>query len=434
MTIEQIYTLFTKSSGVCTDTRKIVKNSIFFALKGDNFNGNKFATKAIEEGSNYAIIDEEEFNTHPHFILVTDVLKTLQDLANYHRSQFNIPVLGITGSNGKTTNKELIGAVLSKKFNLLMTEGNLNNHIGVPLTLLKLNSKHRFAIIEMGASKPKDIKELSEIAEPTHGLITNIGAAHLEGFGSLLGVINTKKELYENIGNSGGVLFYNSDDEILKNILPNNIEKNAFGTKEGIVIGELKGLTPYVQFRWNYKSTYSSPIITTKLVGKYNITNFLAAACIGKYFKVDNDKICKALEDYQPTNNRSQVSKIGSNTYIIDCYNANPTSMLAALENFVEIEHSKKVAIIGDMLELGDYSKNEHQKIVDYLVNKNIKTILVGNEFNTSTTAFIKYKSTNELIASNDLKINDALILLKGSRGIKLENILNELKNEELRN
>ncbi len=424
MSIAQLHKLFNKSTGVCTDTRNIVKDSIFFALKGANFNGNKFAVKALEEGCAFAVIDEAEFNTHENCILVDDVLKTLQDLANFHRKQFQIPVLGITGSNGKTTSKELIGAVLKQKFNLLMTAGNLNNHIGVPLTLLQLNEKHRFAIIEMGANKPKDIKELAEIAAPTHGIITNIGAAHLEGFGSLMGVINTKKELYDYISENEGVLFYNNDDEILKNILPNNTENNEYGTTEGTVRGELKELTPYVRFRWNFKSTYSSPILTSKLVGKYNFTNFIAAACIGKYFKVDNDKIGKALENYTPTNNRSQVSEIGSNTYIVDCYNANPTSMLSALESFVEISHDNKVAILGDMLELGDYSSSEHKKIVAYLLEHNIKAFLVGVEFEKTNSSFESYKTVEELIASGKNKLKDALILLKGSRGIKLEKVL----------
>lgn len=424
MEIAKLHELFKNSSGVCTDTRNIIKDSIFFALKGDNFNGNKFAVKAIEEGCAYSVIDEEEYATHENCILVDDVLKTLQDLAHFHRNQFQIPVLGITGSNGKTTSKELIGAVLSQKFNLLMTAGNLNNHIGVPLTLLQLNEKHRFAIIEMGANKPKDIKELAEIAAPTHGIITNIGAAHLEGFGSLMGVINTKKELYDYISKHEGVLFYNNDDEILKNILPSNTENNEYGTTVGTVRGELKELTPYVRFRWNFKSTYSSPILTSKLVGKYNFTNFIAAACIGKYFKVDNDKIGKALENYQPTNNRSQVSEIGSNTYVVDCYNANPTSMLSALESFVEIAHNNKVVIIGDMLELGNYSSEEHQKIVDYVTEHNIKTILVGSEFQKTNNSFESFKSVDELIESGKNKFEEALILLKGSRGIQLEKVL----------
>lgn len=426
MTIEKLHKLFVTSSGVCTDTRNIIKDSLFFALKGDNFNGNKFAVNAIEEGCGYAIIDEEEYNTHPNCILVTNVLKTLQDLAHFHRMQFNIPVLGITGSNGKTTSKELIGAVISKKHKVLMTQGNFNNHIGVPLTLLQLNDKHRFAIVEMGASKPKDIKELVEIAAPTHGIITNIGAAHLEGFGSLMGVINTKKELYDYISQHNGVLFYNNDDEILKNILPTNTENNEYGTKDGSVTGELKELTPYVRFRWNFKSTYSSPILTTKLVGKYNFTNFVAAACIGKYFKVDNDKIGKALEAYTPTNNRSQVSEIGTNTFIVDCYNANPTSMLSALESFVEIKHDNKIAILGDMLELGNYSKEEHQKIVNYLNENSLKAVLVGNEFKRVTSDFATFETVDELIYSVDSNIDDSLILLKGSRGIKLEKILKE--------
>lgn len=429
MKIDQIHKLFIESSGACTDTRNIKKDSLFFALKGDNFNGNKFATKAIEEGCRFAIIDESEFGQHPNCILVSNVLETLQALGRFHRLQFEIPVLGITGSNGKTTTKELIGAVISKKHNLLMTEGNLNNHIGVPLTLLKINEKHRFAIIEMGANKPKDIKELVEIAAPTHGIITNIGAAHLEGFGSLMGVINTKKELYDYISENQGVLFYNNDDEILKNILPNNTENNEYGTIEGDITGDLIELTPFVRFRWKFKSTYSSPIITTKLVGKYNFTNFIAAACIGKYFKVDNDKIGRALEQYTPTNNRSQVLEIESNTFIVDCYNANPTSMQSALESFVEISHANKVVVIGDMLELGNFSKEEHQKTINYLLNKNIKTLLVGSEFKKTNNAFICYNNVDELIASEELNIENALILLKGSRGIKLEKIIQEKNN-----
>jgi UDP-N-acetylmuramoyl-tripeptide--D-alanyl-D-alanine ligase len=276
----------------------------------------------------------------------------------------------------------------------------------------------------MGANKPKDIKELVEIAAPTHGIITNIGAAHLEGFGSLMGVINTKKELYDYISEHEGVLFYNNDDEILKNILPNNTENNEYGTTEGTVRGELKELTPYVLFRWNFKSTYSSPILTSKLVGKHNFTNFIAAACIGKYFKVDNDKIGKALENYTPTNNRSQVSVIESNTYIVDCYNANPTSMLSALESFVEITHDNKVAILGDMLELGHYSSDEHKKIVTYLLQHNIKALLVGPEFGKNNNSFESFQSVDELIKSGKHQLNDALILLKGSRGIQLEKIL----------
>jgi len=430
MTIKEIHQLFVNSTGVCTDTRNIESNSLFFALKGDNFNGNKFAVKALEDGCAYAIIDEKEFNNHPNCILVNNVLKTLQDLAHYHRKTFNIPVLGITGSNGKTTTKELVGAVLSKKYNLLMTSGNFNNHIGVPLTLLKMNAKHRFAVIEMGASKPKDIKELVEIAAPTHGIITNIGAAHLEGFGSLMGVINTKKELYDYLANNDGVIFYNNDDEILKNILPRNTINHEYGTNTGVLKGELKGLTPFVRFRWNFKTSYSSPILTTKLVGKYNFTNFLAAACIGKHFKVDNDKICKALENYTPTNNLSQVSKIKTNTFIVDCYNANPTSMLSALESFVEIAHEHKTAILGDMLELGTYSESEHQKIVDYLDETKLKVLLVGKEFQKTKTTFTTFKNVEELLVfKKENQLTDSLVLLKGSRGIKLELFLEDEQN-----
>jgi len=239
-----------------------------------------------------------------------------------------------------------------------------------------------------------------------------------------MGVINTKKELYDYISENNGVLFYNNDDEILNNILPSNTENNTYGIKGGTVTGELKELTPYVRFRWNFKSTYSSPILTTKLVGKYNFINFIAAACVGKYFKVDNDKIGKALESYTPTNNRSQVTELKSNTYIVDCYNANPTSMLSALESFVEIKHEKKIAILGDMLELGKFSADEHQKIINYLIKHKINSLLVGSEFKKIKSPFPTFDTVDELISTNELDLEDSLILLKGSRGIKLELIL----------
>lgn len=427
MTIAEIHKLFLESEGISTDTRNLIPNTIFFALKGDNFNGNEFAEKAIEGGCSYSIIDEAAYNTHPQTILVDSVLQTLQDLANYHRKQFDIPVLGITGSNGKTTTKELIGAVLSKKFNLLITEGNLNNHLGVPFTLLRMNNQHDFAVIEMGANKPGDIKELVEIAEPTHGLITNIGAAHIEGFGSLDGVIKTKTEMYDFIDRNGGVVFYNAEDEILAQHLPDVNEIVSYGERAGSIQGELLKLDPFVNFKWKSAAT-ESPAITTNLVGKYNFINFLCAVCIGNYFKVPAVDMNAAIAEYVPSNNRSQVQKTERNTLVVDCYNANPTSMMAALKSFVQMEADSKVAILGDMLELGQISDEEHQKIADFLHANEIKAFLVGSEMGKVNSSLQKFENAQDLIDHSVLRdVTNAVVLLKGSRGIKLESLIAHL-------
>lgn len=425
MTIEALYQLFLSSKGICTDTRKIEPGTIFFALKGGNFNGNEFADQAIKEGCIAAIVDEAEFeNENCH--LVSSVLKCLQELARHHRRQFDIPVLGITGSNGKTTSKELIGAILSKKYNLLITEGNLNNHLGVPFTLLRLNKNHDFAVIEMGANKPGDIKELVEIAEPDYGIITNIGAAHIEGFGSLQGVINTKTEMYRFIEQVNGKLFVNIEDEILVKHLP-KVATMTYGENEGGIQGELISLNPFVNFKWR-KEHYESPLIETHLVGKYNFTNFLAALAIGNYFGVEPNDMCKALENYRPSNNRSQVNKTERNTLIVDCYNANATSMRAALESFAAMDHSAKWAILGDMKELGDISAEEHQKVVDFLNEHQLQAILVGPEFGKTQHNFEHYPTSQELAEQGNLTTRkNQLILLKGSRGIKLEILIDYL-------
>ncbi len=427
MTIEALHNLFLKTSGISTDTRKISKDSLFFALKGSNFNGNTFAKKALESGAMYAVVDEAEACWGEQYILVEDTLKTLQDLARFHRQQFNIPIIGITGSNGKTTSKELIGEVLKQSYNVLMTQGNLNNHLGVPFTLLELKKEHEIAIIEMGANKPGDIKELAEIAEPDYGLITNIGTAHIEGFGSLQGVINTKTELYTFIKNTEGQLFYNSDDDLLSGLLPQNTSSHPYGEKQGEVKGNLKGLTPYVRLVWSYED-YTSPDIDTHLVGKYNFTNFLAAICIGKHFEVPDDAINAALSSYQPSNNRSQVTKTERNTLIVDCYNANPSSMLNALDSFFEMTGDKKVAFLGDMLELGDISVEEHQKVADQLKGKGIEVYFVGNEFQKIESDQKHFLTVDNLIeASVPDQISNGLVLLKGSRGIKLERLIERL-------
>lgn len=425
MSISELHKLFLASKGICTDTRKIEPKTIFFALKGANFNGNEFAVKALELGCTYAVIDEPQ-GDNDQFILVDDVLKTLQDLARHHRRQFDIPIIGITGSNGKTTTKELMGAVLSKKYNILMTHGNLNNHLGVPFTLLRLTEEHEISIIEMGANKPGDIQELCEIAEPNYGIITNIGAAHIEGFGSIEGVAQTKTGMYRWINQADGALFYNADDEMLQSYLP-EVKTYSYGEAKGDIKGKVIKLDPFVNFQWTANS-YHSETIRTNLVGKYNFFNFLLAVAVGHYFEVGAEEINRALSDYVPSNNRSQVQKTDRNTLIVDCYNANATSMLAALESFNEVDHSHKLVILGDMLELGDISKQEHQKMVDFLQENGVNAILVGKEFGKTKHNFSWYENFEKVIANEKLdQLKDYLVLLKGSRGIQLENLIPNL-------
>ena len=355
--------------------------------------------------------------------LVENSIKYLQELANFHRKQFDIPIIGITGSNGKTTSKELINAVLSKKFNVLATEGNLNNHLGVPFTLLRMKEMHDIAIIEMGANKFGDIQELSEIAEPNYGIITNIGKAHLEGFLNFDGVLKTKTELYRFVESIGGRLFINAEDPVLMNNAPKNVELIKFGENSKNIEGELVKLTPFIEMKWSI-GNYSSPTLKTNLVGKYNFTNYLAAIAIGTHFGVPNDLINEAISEYIPTNNRSQVKETGRNTLIMDCYNANPTSMKSALESFTEIDHNDKLAILGDMKELGVESIKEHQAIIDQLNEYNLPYILVGPEFNQleTTNSIGSFIDTEELNKFLDEKpVTKKLILLKGSRGIGLE-------------
>ena len=422
--MENIFDLFYQTSGVCTDSRNIQTGSMFICLKGSNFDGNTFAKKALEDGAKYAIIDDEKYVIDERTILVKNGLEFLQKLANYHRKKFNIPVIGITGSNGKTSTKELINDVLSTTYNVLATLGNLNNHIGVPLTLLNLNQNHEIAIIEMGANKFKDIEELSTIAEPTHGIITNIGKAHLEGFGGFEGVLKTKKELYEAISKVKGAIVYNHDDAILINNLPQHVTLFTYGTTASSnILGTLTELNPFVTFQWRHE-TYESPKIITKMIGKYNFYNYLAAISFGKLFNVQNQQINEALTSYEPVNNRSQVSKTESNTLILDCYNANPTSMQSALESFQLIDHATKLFIIGDMLELGTESLNEHRKILTLTEHLGLHGYTVGPQFKElkSTHIIAQFETINDAI--DYFKVNkpkENLLLLKGSRGIGLE-------------
>jgi UDP-N-acetylmuramoyl-tripeptide--D-alanyl-D-alanine ligase len=423
--MEELFNLFYETSGVCTDTRAISKDCFFICLKGPQFNGNTFASQALENGAKYVIVDEPEFVNDKRIFLVENGLIFLQQLANFHRKKFPIPVIGITGSNGKTTTKELLAIVLQKRWNVLSTIGNLNNHIGVPLTLLRLTNEHDIAIIEMGANKPNDIQELCEIAEPTHGTITNIGKAHLEGFGDFNGVFKTKTELYDSIESINGTVVYNAEDDTLSSAVPKHVNLFSFGTDHADINGELIQLTPFVEFKWKYHG-YTSPILSTHLVGKYNFNNFLAAISFGKLFNVSNEAINEAVSNYIPTNNRSQVKKTGKNTLVLDCYNANPTSMSSALESFEQIKHNNKWVILGDMRELGKESTREHELIVQLVKQLQLKCITVGEEFLNLKNSTISYqfKTTQEakdFLIENPL--SNALILLKGSRGIGLEKL-----------
>jgi UDP-N-acetylmuramoyl-tripeptide--D-alanyl-D-alanine ligase len=418
MDIKEIYALFQQQSTICTDSRKITNGAIFISLKGDNFNGNKYALKAISEGCSYAIVDEKEYDVHQNTILVNNALKTLQDLATYHRNQLNIPLIGITGSNGKTTSKELINAILNSELSCYATKGNLNNHIGVPLSVLEINKKHKIAIIEMGANHQKEIEFLCNIAQPTYGVITNIGSAHLEGFGSIQGVINTKKELYEFIKYNKGHLFVNAGDELLLS-LSKGISQITYGTS-GDIFGLITEITPLLSIKYN------NEIINSHLIGDFQFDNILLAICIGNYFNVSNENIKKSIENYIPTNNRSQLVKTKKNTLILDAYNANPSSMKAMLSSFADQQYKNKLCILGDMLELGGESNKEHLDIIKLINQLELDCIFVGEIFHSLTNN--SFKNKQELVKYiQGNNIHKRTILLKGSRGIGLEQLIKNL-------
>jgi UDP-N-acetylmuramoyl-tripeptide--D-alanyl-D-alanine ligase len=428
-TTEELYQYYLDSGQkICTDTRKLESGSVFFALKGANFNANEFASKAIDAGCSMAIVDEEKYVTHPKIVLVKDVLIALQRLANFHRKQLKIPFLAITGSNGKTTNKELIHAVLSRKYKTLATFGNLNNHIGVPLTLLSIKKEHEFAIIEMGANHQGEIEELCRITEPDFGLITNIGKAHLEGFGGIEGVKKGKSELYKFLKTVNGKAFINGDDEVLYTLAFEN-DKITYGSKKLYdVIG--KDCTTRETVSFKYTTRYGDKdwnrieAINTQIIGNYNFINCLAAASVGHYFKVDDLLIKEALENYLPNMNRSQLVKTTKNTIILDAYNANPNSMKAAIENFAGYRSDHKLVLLGDMFELGEYSREEHQKLVDLLKENKFKDVLlVGDEFfGLPVTEYKKFKTTAEcLLYLQKNEVIGSTVLIKGSRGMKME-------------
>ena len=424
MKIEEIYECFLQCTSVTTDTRKIEKESLFIALKGENFDANTFAEEAILKGASFVIIDNKKYYTNKtKMILVDNGLETLQNLANFQRHALGLPIIALTGSNGKTTTKELINVVLSKKYKTIATIGNLNNHIGVPLTLLRLQKDTDIGIVEMGANHQKEIEFLSKIAAPDFGYITNFGKAHLEGFGGVEGVIKGKSELYNYLNSNKKLVFVNQDDAI-QNEKTKTLSRFTFSEKydSNVQIQSISA-NPFV------KITYNNIEIQSNLIGIYNATNIAAAITIGKYFNIEDQDIKSAIENYFPTNNRSQLIEQNGNHIILDAYNANPSSMKVALENFIELESIKKTVFLGDMFELGDSSIQEHKAIVDLLSNYiNINCYFIGKYFyanNIQKSNFFFFETFDELTNKLNWKGSpNNYILIKGSRGMQLERIL----------
>lgn len=426
--IQELYSVFVKHPKVSTDTRKITPNSLFFALKGDSFDGNQFAETALNLGASYAVIDDEKKYHGDKYILVKDVLTCLQQLATYHRKQLKSIIIAITGSNGKTTTKELIKKVLEKKYRTLATQGNLNNHIGVPLTLLSITPEIELAIVEMGANHVGEIAMLCNIAQPDYGMITNIGKAHIGEFGSFENIIQAKTELYAYIKSNGKKIFVNAEDALLMKHA-RGIDQITYGTRSNAYSrAELVEVNPFL------KIVYENQPIQSKLIGTYNFDNITLAICIGKYFGIGIADIKNAIEEYVPSNNRSQIVKTKSNEIVLDAYNANPSSMMVAIQNFYQMKGDDKWLILGDMLELGQYEVEEHKSIIKLIESKKFKhVILVGNRFDKAVlelgSNFPVFKTSDELlnVISHQYRIKDALILIKGSRGMKLERVVDFL-------
>lgn len=423
MQIEELYKIYRQRPFIKIDNRKIEKGDLFFALKGPNFNANHFAMQALDAGAAYSIIDEE--NVHDERLIKTEnVLQTLQQLAKHHRQQFNIPFIAITGSNGKTTTKELINEVLSASFKTYTTEGNLNNHIGVPLTILKIRDDAEMAVIEMGANHLKEIESYCEYTLPTHGLITNCGKAHLEGFGSIEGVRKAKGELFDFVKKNGGTAFINNDDEVLKNMSIGIKEIITYGAANAFVTGSAVNSSSLLEVKITTPPAIG--IIKTKLIGEYNLPNVLAAVAVGKYFNVPDEKIKAAIENYNPTNSRSQLILKDSNKIILDAYNANPSSMRAAIINFAKMEGDEKVLMLGSMMELGNDSKDEHQSIIKLIDEYKWKAVaLVGANFKNADHNYINFDSANEAAEwFGQQTFVNTNILIKGSRAAKMETVL----------
>ena len=425
MNIQDLYKIYQQFPSIQTDTRKLKAGDLFFALKGGNFNGNQFAQQAIDLGAAYCIVDESVTTNRPDKILrVEDVLNTLQELAGYHRRQFSIPFIAITGSNGKTTTKELIHAVLSSSFMTYTTEGNLNNHIGIPLTLLKIKADAQLAVIEMGANHLKEIAGYCEYAQPTHGLITNCGKAHLEGFGSVEGVRKGKGELYDYLRAHDGTAFVMWDYEYLRNMSQGIPHLLTYGTANAQLLGAAEKSSSFLKVKINGGNELNE--IGTQLVGDYNLPNVLAAISVGQYFKVPDEKIKSSLERYTPSNSRSQLIEQGTNKIILDAYNANPSSMKAAIENFAHIPGENKILILGAMAELGEESLKEHQSIIDLINQHRWKdVILVGGDFVKLNAAFRTFE--NSLQAKEwyqQQSLRNSNLLIKGSRSMQMEKLL----------
>lgn len=424
MTIAELYKIFLQYPSVQTDSRKIKKDDIFFALKGDNFNGNRFALQALNDGAAYAVVDEEVDANNSRILQFDDVLTTLQQLAKYHRQQFTVPFIAITGSNGKTTTKELVHAVLASAYKTYTTKGNLNNHIGIPLTLLSVKQDAEMAVIEMGANHQKEIESYCQYALPTHGIITNCGKAHLEGFGGIEGVRKGKGELFDYIKANGGSIFAFDDYDYLHDMSKGIADIFWYGTANGNITGNVIKSEPFLEVE--ITKGLNEPTIKTQLVGSYNLPNVLVAVAVGKYFKVADDKIKSAIESYTPSNSRSQLMEWKGNKIILDAYNANPTSMKAAIENFARIDAEQKMLFLGGMMELGAESVAEHQGIVDLIQSYQwSEVVLVGGDFAKINHPFRFFSNADE--AANWFKqqqFSNAYMLIKGSRSMKMEKLI----------
>ena len=423
-TIEKIYQLYSQRYLVTTDSRKVEPGCVFVALKGEHFDGNDFAYQVASDNIAACVIaDRKDLPQHERLFIVDDSLTALQELAKLHRERCNTPIIGITGTNGKTTTKELVASVLSQKYNIIYTQGNFNNHLGVPLTLLQIKPETEIAVVEMGANHPKEIELLCSLAQPNFGIITNIGKAHIEGFGSFEGVVKTKNELYDYLRNTNGKVFLNNDNPLLKE-LAHDLTSVSYGKDDSADYNAaILSSNPYLSIKWNGME------INTNLVGDYNFENVMAAITVGCYFNIEQELIIKALENYSPTNNRSQFIKTEKNEVVMDAYNANPVSMSNSVRNFRNISDDNHLLILGDMKELGNESVNEHQEILNLVKELGFNNvILVGSEFNKVNNGFISFLNVEELISHiNNNEIHGKKILIKGSHSIHLEKIINLL-------
>lgn len=424
ISIQELYKIYQEFPSVQTDTRALKNGDLFFALKGPNFNGNNFIQMALDAGAAYAVSDEDRHDD-PRILQVPDVLDSLQQLANFHRQQFSIPFIAITGSNGKTTTKELIHATLSKKYKTFTTEGNLNNHIGIPLTILKIKMEAEMAVVEMGANHLKEIESYCKIVQPTHGVITNCGKAHLEGFGSEEGVRKGKGELFDWLKSSGGSAFVNTDLPYLEEMSTGIQKIYRYGTHDGIITGQVKSVNPFLQISVEKIAGIQS--IQTNLAGKYNLPNVLCAAAIAHHFKVPGPMIKEAIESYLPSNSRSQIIQRNTNTILFDAYNANPDSMLAAIQNFAEIQHAGKILLLGAMKELGEKSLDEHKNLLKEIQKYSWKEVaLVGGDFEKIPVGHFNYFPSSVEAGKwlHEKNITNSFLLIKGSRATQMEKVL----------